>query len=173
MGGTDYVFFGSTGKFRAFKGSVYEGGIRVPFIARWPGKIKAGAVSDLPAAFYDVLPTLCEIAGVKAPLETDGVSFLPTLLGKGRQRKHEFLFWDFNGYGGQQAVRLGDWKGVRRNIHKGNTKIELYNLKNDIGEKNDLAAQRPELVKRIEKIMAEQHWPSELFPFKALDGGSK
>lgn len=169
MGGTDYVFFGSTGKFRAFKGSVYEGGIRVPFIARWPGKIKAGMVNELPAVFYDVLPTLCEVAGVKPPQNIDGVSILPTLLGKGKQRKHEFLFWDFNGYGGQQAVRIGDWKGVRRNIHRGNTKIELYNLARDVGEAKDLSAQHPDLVKRIGQIMAEQHVPSALFPLKVLD----
>ena len=108
MGGTDYVFFGSPGKFRTFKGSVYEGGLRVPFIARWSGKIKAGVVSELPAAFYDVLPTLCEVAGAPPPPHTDGVSLLPTLLGRGKPRRHEFLFGDFNGYGGQQAVRLGD-----------------------------------------------------------------
>src|SRR5262245_29183848 len=101
LGGTDYVFFGSTGQFRAFKGSVYVGGIRVPFIARWPGKIKAGMVNELPAVFYDVLPTLCEAAGAQPPPNADGVSILPTLLGKGKQRKHEFLLWDFNGYGGQ------------------------------------------------------------------------
>lgn len=167
MGGTDYVFFGSTGKFRAFKGSVYEGGIRVPFIARWPGKIKAGVVNNLPAAFYDVVPTLCEIAGTKPP-QTDGVSLVPTLLGKGKQARHEFLFWDFGGYGGQQAVRLGDWKGLRRNLHLGNTKLELYNLKTDIGEQHDVAAQHPDLVKRIEQVMATQHQPSALFPFKVL-----
>jgi arylsulfatase len=169
MGGTDYVFFGSTGKFRAFKGSIYEGGLRVPFIARWPGKIKAGTVSKLPAAFYDLLPTLCELAKIKAPSNTDGISFLPTLLGKGKQRRHEFLFWDFNGYGGQQAVRMGDWKGLRRNLHRGNTKLELYNLKTDVSEQNDVAAQHPAIVQRIETILREQHQPSALFPIKVLD----
>lgn len=173
MGGTDYLFFGSTANFRAFKGSVHEGGIRVPFIARWPGKIKTGAVSDLPAAFYDLAPTFCEIAGGAAPKGADGISILPTLTGKGRQRRHEFLFWDFNGYGGQQAVRMGDWKGVRKNLHQGNTSIELYNLANDIGEKNDVAAKHPDIVKRIEKIMIEQHQPSEIFPIKVLDGAAK
>ncbi len=169
MGGTDYMFFKSTANFRAFKGSVYEGGIRVPFIARWPGKIKAGTVSKLPAAFYDVLPTLCELAKIEPPKNTDGISFLPTLLGKGKQRQHEFLFWDFNGYGGQQAVRMGNWKGLRRNLQRGNTKLELYNLASDIGEQTDVAAQHPAIVKRIEKLMAEQHTPSKLFPIKILD----
>ncbi len=171
-GGTDYVFFASTGPFRAFKGSVYEGGIRVPFIARWPGKIKPGLVSDLPAANYDLLATMCEIAGTAAPKDSDGVSLLPTLTGKGKQRKHEFLFWDFNGYGGQQAVRMGDWKGLRRNLHQGNTKIELYNLAADIGERNNLAEKHPDIVKRIEKIMVEQHRPSELFPIKVIDNST-
>jgi arylsulfatase A len=168
LGGTDYVFFGSTGPFRAFKGSIYEGGLRVPFIARWPGRIKPGAVNEFPAAFYDVMPTLCEVAGMQAPRETDGLSFLPTLTGKGKQARHEFLFWDFGGYGGQQAVRLGDWKGLRRNLHLGNTKLELYNLKTDVGEQHDVAAQHPDLVKRLEKILAAQHQPSALFPFKVL-----
>jgi len=170
--GTDYVFFASTGPFRAFKGSVYEGGIRVPFIARWPGKIKSGSVSNLPAANYDLQATICEIAGTAAAKDTDGVSLQPILTGKGKQRKREFLFWDFHGYGGQQAVRMGDWKGVRRNVHQGNTKVELYNLAADIGERNGLAEKHPDIVKRIEKIMAEQHRPSELFPFKVLDNGA-
>jgi arylsulfatase len=172
-GGTDYVFFASTGPFRAFKGSVYEGGIRVPFIARWPGRIKPGGVSELPAANYDLLATFREIAGTTAPKESDGVSLLPTLTSKGKQRKHEFLFWDFNGYGGQQAVRMGDWKGLRRNLHQGNTKVELYNLAADIGEMNNLAEKHPDIVKRIEKIMAVEHRPSELFPFKAIDGAAR
>jgi arylsulfatase A-like enzyme len=167
--GTDYVFFGSTGKFRAFKGSVYEGGIRVPFIARWPGKIKAGTVTDLPAVFYDVLPTLCELVGLKPPKNTDGLSILPTLLGSGRQKKHEFLFWDFTGYGGQQAVRLGNWKGLRRNLHIGNTKIELYDLGNDTGEQHDVADRYPEIVRRIDVIMQREHKQSEVFPVEILD----
>ena len=168
-GGTDYVFFGSTGKFRAFKGSVYEGGIRVPFIARFPGRIKAGTVSDLPAVFYDVLPTLCDLAGTEPPKGADGLSLLPTLLGRGRQKKHEFLFWDFNGYGGQQAVRLGDWKGVRRNLHRGNTRIELYHLATDVGERRDVADKHPDIVRRIAAVMLREHTPSEVFPVKVLD----
>jgi arylsulfatase A len=169
MGGTDYVFFNSTGKFRAFKGSVYEGGIRVPFIARWTGKIKPGTVSELPAAFYDVLPTLCDLAGVKPPSNTDGLSLLPTLTGSGRQAQHKFLFWDFGGYGGQQAVRMGAWKGVRRNLHQGNTQIELYNLATDIGEQRDVAAEHPEVVRRVAEIMRREHTRSEIFPIKILD----
>lgn len=169
LGGTDYTFFGSTANFRAFKGSVYEGGIRVPLIARWPGRIRAGSVSHLPATFYDVLPTLCEIAGQDIPKDTDGISFVPELTGTGRQRRHEFLFWDFGGYGGQQAVRLGRWKGVRRNLHRGNTTIELYDLARDISEKHNIAAQHPDIVQRIAAIMQREHTPSALFPVKVLD----
>lgn len=169
LGGSDSAFFESAGIFRGLKGSVYEGGIRVPLIARWPGRIKPGTTSDLPAVFYDVLPTLCDLAGAKSPRETDGLSFVPALTGKGRQRKHEFLFWDFNGYGGQQAVRLGDWKAVRQNIAKGNLRIELYNLATDPGEKQDVAERNPAIVKRMEKIMRAGHEPSVLFPVKALD----
>ncbi len=95
------------------------------------------------------------------------------MTGKGKQRKHEFLFWDFNGYGGQQAVRMGDWKGVRKNLHSGNTKIELYNLAEDIGEKRDVAAKHFGIVNRIEKIMTEQHQASSLFPIKVLDEAPK
>lgn len=169
LGGSDSAFFESAGIFRGLKGSVYEGGIRVPLIARWPGRIKPGTTSDLPAVFYDVLPTLCDLAGAKSPRETDGLSFVPALTGKGRQRKHEFLFWDFNGYGGQQAVRLGDWKAVRQNIAKGNLRIELYNLATDPGEKQDVAERNPAIVKRMEKILRAGHEPSALFPVKVLD----
>ncbi|MFN7929383.1 MAG: arylsulfatase [Blastocatellia bacterium] len=169
MGGTDYVFFNSTGNSRAFKGSIYEGGLRVPFIARWPGKIKAGTTSNLPAVFYDLMATFCAIAGTKPAPTTDGISLLPTLLGKGKQPKHKFLFWDFGGYGGQQAVRMGDWKGLRRNLHLGNTTLELYNLAQDAGEQQNVAAAHPEIIKHMEKILSEQHRPSAVFPIKVLD----
>jgi arylsulfatase len=101
------------------------------------------------------------------------MSILPTLLGKGRQAKHEFLFWDFNGYGGQQAVRLGDWKGVRRNLQLGETGIELYNLATDVGEQRDAAAQHPEIARRMAEIMRREHTPSEAFPIKTLDAPAR
>ena len=115
------------------------------------------------------MATCTDIAGTKPAPATDGISLLPTLLGKGKQQQHEFLFWDFGGYGGQQAVRLGDWKGLRRNLQRGNTKLELYPLAKDASEKNDLAAKHSALVTRIEKIMTEQHRASEVFPSKVLD----
>lgn len=169
VGGSDSEFFASAGPFRGSKGSLYEGGIRAPLIARWRGKIKPGSVSDLPSVSYDVLPTLCEISGSEVPDDTDGLSFLPTLLGKGNQPRHEYLYWEFAGYGGQQAVRWGDWKGVRQNLHKGETRIELYNLARDVGERKDVAAANPEIVERIARIMADNHEKSEMFPIAALD----
>ncbi|MFN7828111.1 MAG: arylsulfatase [Acidobacteriota bacterium] len=170
LGGSDSDFFQSAGILRGHKGSVYEGGIRVPLIAHWPGRIGAGRTADLPAAFYDLLPTLVEIGGGRSDHPSDGVSLVPTLTGRGRQRRHEFLFWDFNGYGGQQAVRLGNWKGIRRQIGKGNRQLELYDLARDPAEHHDVAAAHPALVRKIEKIMAANHEPSALFPLPAVDG---
>lgn len=173
VGGADSSFFASAGPLRGLKGSLYEGGICVPGIARWPGKINAGRVSDLPVAFCDVLPTLCAVAGAEPPKDIDGVSFLPTLLEKGEQVKHPFLYWEYPAGGGQQAVRMGDWKGVRQELQKGDTTIQLYNLADDVGERQDVAGQHPDVVARIAKVMKEQHVPSELFPIKALDKAEK
>ena len=169
LGGSDSVFFESAGIFRGLKGSVYEGGIRVPLIARWPGRIAPGRTTSLPAAFYDLLPTLADLAGGEDEISGDGLTLLPALTGRGRQRRHEYLFWDFNGYGGQQAVRMGNWKGVRQGILSGRTRIELYDLSRDPGEKTDLAAANPAIVDKIEKIMALNHEPSTLFPLPVLD----
>jgi arylsulfatase len=169
VGGSDSAFFESAGPLRGLKGSLYEGGIRVPFLARWPGKIKPG-VSDLVCGAQDVLPTLCELAGAAVPKKCDGISLVPTLLGKGTQKKHEFLYWEFPGYGGQQAVRLGDWKGVRQELNKGRTAIQLYDLGRDVGEREDVAGKHPDVVKRIARIMADSHTPSKDFPIKVIDG---
>ena len=174
LGGSDSDFFESAGPFRGLKGSLYEGGIRVPLVAKWPGKIQPGTTSDHIAAFWDVLPTLTDIVGVEAPAGLDGVSFAPTLLGRpGEQAEHEFLYWEFPAYGGQQVVRTGDWKGVRQNMLKDDNPdplaIELYNLADDIGETTDIAADHPEIVERIRTIMQSEHTPSELFPFPPLD----
>ena len=140
----------SCGKMKGHKRSMNEGGIRVPMVVRWPGRIKPGQVSDLPWYFPDVMPTFAELAGVskEVPKDTDGISIAATLLGKGKQAKHEYLFWS----SGSHAVRMGKWKG----IGKGG-KVRLYDLSKDIGETNDLAAQHPDIAKKISGIM-EKAW---------------
>ena len=169
LGGSDSAFFQSAGPFRGLKGSLYEGGIRVPMIARWPGKIKAGAVSDHLSAFWDVMPTVAELTGVDAPAGIDGISFAPTLLGRpGEQQKHKFLYWEFPGYGGQQAVRMGRWKAVRQGMARRNNKqplrIQLFDLDKDPGEQHDVAAENAGVVEKMRSIMASARVPSKLFP---------
>ena len=153
------------------KGNVNEGGIRVPMIAQWPGNIAAGTEADLISAFYDVLPTFCEITGIQAPNDIDGKSFLPTLLGKENQEKHEFLYWEFPESGGQQEVRMGKWKGIRKNIDKDSLRVQLYNLEEDIQELVDVSSQNPEIVEKIESIFKNEHEMAEMekFRMKALD----
>lgn len=170
IGGVDPEFFNSANPFSnnygRTKGFTYEGGIRVPMIVSWPKKIKAGSITDHISAFWDVLPTFSELLKVKAPENIDGISFLPTLLGDKEQLKHEFLYWEFPSYQGQQAVRLGDWKGIRKDIFKGNMKLELYDLKNDLEESKDVSDQYPEIVTQIEEIMKNSHTPAEIEKFK-------
>lgn len=170
VGGSDSLFFLSAGILRGFKGSLFEGGVRVPMIVRWPRRCPPGRTTDHLSGFQDVLPTLCEIAGAKTPNKLDGISMLPTMLGKGEQKKHDFLYWEFPGYGGQQAVRMGDWKALRQNMQKGNLKLQLFNLAKDPSETTDVAAQNPAVVERMHAILREQHVPSSTFPFKAIDG---
>jgi arylsulfatase len=112
---------------------------------------------------------LCDLAGGPVPKDTDGLSLLPTLLGKGEQKRHEFLYWEFPSYGGQQAVRWGDWKGVRQQLQKGTVATQLYNPADDLSKKHDLAARHPDIVAHIEKIMKEQHVPSAIFPLVPID----
>lgn len=165
-GGHDPEFFNSNGPLKGFKRDLYEGGIRVPLLARWPGKIEPGAKSDLISAHWDMLPTFCELAGAEAPEETDGVSIVPALLGnENDQQQHDYLYWEFTEKGGKQAVREGKWKGVRQNLKKNrNAPLELYDLSQDLGEENDIADQHPEVAKRLRAIMDEAHQPSETFP---------
>src|SRR5690606_34209768 len=108
-------------------------------------------------AFADVLPTLCEVAGITAPTGIDGLSFLPALLGRGNQRNHEYLYWEFPEYAGQQAVRIGDYKAIRKNIRRGNLEIELYNLTSDPQELTNIASEQPELIEKIKRIMEKEH----------------
>jgi arylsulfatase A-like enzyme len=169
-GGTNSPWFNSGGPFKSEygrgKGFVYEGGIRVPMIASWPSKIEGGQESNYISAFWDVLPTLCDIAGAKTPDDVDGVSFLPVLMGEKSQETLDYYYWEYPEYGGQQAVRMGKWKAVRKDIFKGNMKIELFDLEQDIQEQNDLADQHPEIVAEIEKIFVVEHKESKLNRFR-------
>jgi arylsulfatase A-like enzyme len=170
-GGADCEYFDSNGPFKNQygwgKGFLYEGGIRMPMIVTWPGKITPGSKSDLICANWDFLPTACEIAKIKSPKNIDGISYLPALSGKEKnQKKHPFLYWEFPQYGGQQAVRLGKWKGIRVHILKGNMKIQLYDLDNDIQEQRDVGAQHPEIVKQIEEIMKKEHHTPDVDSFR-------
>lgn len=159
-GGLDARFFESSGGLRGMKSQLYEGGIREPFIARWPGKINPGSESDHIGAQYDLMATFAEITNQDLK-NTDGISFLPTLLGKNKEQKqHEYLYWEFPSGGGQLAIRMGDWKGIRRNV-SGNagSKWEIYNLKDDVKETKDLSAEHPELIKKFDDIV-KQRTPS-------------
>lgn len=168
-GGVDFDFFESSKPFAngygRTKGFVYEGGIRVPMIACWPSHIEAGTTSDHISAFYDVMPTLCDAAGIKAPGKIDGISFMPALLQQ-KQKQHAYLYWEFPSYKGQQAVRRGKWKAVRKNIFDGNMEIELYDLEADIAEANNLARQYPKIVKRMTRIMRRAHQQAEVSKFR-------
>jgi len=165
-GGNNPDFNDSNGPLRGIKRDLYEGGIRVPTLARWPGRIKPGSVTDHISGFWDFLPTCAELAGFRTPKAIDGLSMVPTLLGKrGRQKKHKFIYWEFHEQGKKQAVRMGDWKGVRLNVaRKPNGPIELYNMKTDIGEKHNIADQYPEIVAKIAKYMKTAHTPSKNWP---------
>ena len=169
--GVDYDFFDSVGSLRGLKGSLYEGGIRVPMIARWPGKIEPDSTSDHLSAFWDFLPTCCDIIGAKIPNDIDGISFLPTLLGKPGQKQHEYLYWEFKAYGSQQAVRMGKWKGYRKDVTKNpDPPLELYDLENDIGETTNVAGSNPAIVTQIEQIMTDAHTYSAKFPILHGEG---
>ncbi len=164
-GGADPEYFESNGPLRGNKRDMYEGGIRTPMIVRWPDRVKPGSVSDHISAFWDVMPTFAEIAGIDVPARTDGISFLPELLGK-KQKKHEYLYWEFHEQGGKTAVRMGDWKAVKLNADKGTeSTIELYDLSTDEGETTDLAPSNPDLVKKLKQVMNDAHVPSDIFPF--------
>lgn len=164
----DYGFFDSVGPLRGLKGELYEGGIRVPLVVRWPKRIRPGTSNNLLAAHYDMPATLADIAGVPYNKATDGISILPTLQGKDdKQKQHSFLFWDFAGFGGQIAVRMGKWKGIKRNLQKNpHAPLELYNLENDIGEKNNVAGTHPEIAEQIETIILRERTVPKVKSFR-------
>jgi len=178
LGGTDTEFFNSAGGLRGRKGSYYEGGFRVPGLVRWPGKIAPGSVSDRVTGFEDWLPTLLDLIGdpERKPAGIDGISFAPTLRGE-KQPPRPFLYRESPGYGGQQCVRVGDWKAIRTKLNPNKsvatvepTAIELYDLATDPGETRDVAGQQPDVVAKLSAIMKQQHIKSDLFPIRALDG---
>jgi len=172
IGGSDSEFFRSAGPLRGLKGSLYEGGIRVPAIVRWKGRVPAGMASERVTGFEDWLPTLLDLAGAKeaVPPTIDGLSFAPTLLGQA-QEPRPFLYREFPGYGGQQSIRVGDWKGVRQGLENAGPKhLALYDLKGDVGETRDLAAAHPDVVARLEALLSREHQPSSAFPIPAIDG---
>ena len=174
-GGADPEFFGRDGKLRGLKRQCHEGGIRIPFIVRWPGHVSAGKVNDHQLAFYDVMPTFCELMEDKAfPKKYinkkikndcfDGISFVPTLLGDdGKQQKHGFLYWEFHETD-QIGVRMGDWKLL---VKKGTP--YLYDLANDVHEDHDIAAAHPDIVKQMKEIIKREHRDSEMFPVTLPD----
>ncbi|HQH23339.1 MAG TPA: arylsulfatase [Bacteroidales bacterium] len=165
-GGADPDYFNSNGGLKGYKRDMYEGGIRSPLLVKWPGKIKEGSRTDHISAFWDLMPTLADITGAEIPEKTDGISFLPTLLGKRKQKEHRYLYWEFHEQGGKMAVRMGDWKAVRLNVNSSTkARTELYDLSADTGETNDLAGSHPEIVRKMEEIMEEAHEPSPVFPF--------
>lgn len=160
-GGHDPDYFNSYGPLRGYKRDLYEGGIRVPMIATWPGKIEAGAKSDHISAFWDFLPTMADMVGKPLDKQIDGISMLPTLLNQGEQQEHKFLYWGYPRRGGRIAIRSGKWKAVRYNVKKKNPRpIELYDLSNDIGETVNLADQHPEIVSELDRLMKESHTDS-------------
>ena len=166
-GGHDPVFFNSHGPFQGFKRDLYEGGIRTPLLARWPGKIKAGSESNLVSAHWDMLPTFCELAGANVPNLIDGISMVPTLMGEPeKQQPHEYLYWEFYERGGKRAVRFGNWKAVQLNLHKNlNSPIEIYHLPDDLAEANNVADKNPEQVKKAREFFKDAHIPSQFWKF--------
>jgi arylsulfatase A-like enzyme len=165
-GGIDPNFFDSNGPLQGIKRDLYEGGIRVPLLARWPGRIKPGTVSDHIGAFWDFLPTFADLAGVEPPPDTDGISLLPALLGQ-PQQAHEFLYWEFHEGSSKQAVRLGRWKAVRVAPSR---PLELYDLESDISEQHNVANSHPEIIAQVEKILAAVRTDADVWPLNDKKG---
>lgn len=165
-GGADPDYFDSNGPFKGYKRDLYEGGIRVPMIAFWEGKIVAGSTSEHISAFWDFLPTVAEVAGVQASENIDGISYLPALLGK-EQKQHKYLYWEFHESEGRQAVRKGDWKLVSYQVlNPEKTTVQLFNLAEDMSEENDVAEKHPEVVKELSELMKTARTDNLDFPFQ-------
>lgn len=169
-GGVEPEFFESVGELRGLKGSFFEGGIRVPFLVRWPGEVRPGSVAGVPSSFQDVFPTVMELVGGEMPKGLDGISLVPSFYAGREQLQHDYLYWE---RGGSQAVRVGQWKGVRTKLRKGDTSLMLFDLARDPGEQVDISAENPEIVAFLEEKMAEAHTPSEAFPLPTIDVAPK
>ena len=169
-GGADTEFFNSNGIFGAEygrgKGFVYEGGIRVPMIASWPGKIQPGSTNDHQSIFYDYFSTLADVAGIEAIPDNDGISFLPAMAGNVPQPKHDYLFWEFPEYKGQIAIRENDYKFIWKNLQEDDPMIEIFDLSTDPEEQHSIAADQPELVEKFMSIIEKEHTPPALERFK-------
>jgi arylsulfatase A-like enzyme len=161
-GGADPDFFNSNGIYRGYKRDLYEGGIRVPMIVSWPGKVTPGTSSDLACTFWDMMPTFSELTGTTAPTG-DGISILPVLTGKGIQKQHPHLYFEFLEQGGKQAVRKGNWKLIHLDIQR-ESKYELYNIASDPSEVHDVARLYPEIVNDLKSIMVQEHIDHPLWP---------
>lgn len=168
-GGHRPDFFNSNGGLRGIKRDLYEGGIRVPLIAHWPGVIAPGTETSHVSAQWDLLPTFCDLAGIPSPAMIDGKSMVPTLMGRhGEQQRHDYLYFEFHERGKKQAIVMGDWKGVRTNLAQNpDAPLELYNLAQDRGEEINIAESNPQIVLKMKALMKEAHVPSEIFPFFA------
>ena len=166
-GGADPDFFNSSGRVRGHKRDLYEGGIRVPMIAKWPNTIAAGRKTDHVSAFWDILPTFADLAGAETPKDIDGISMVPTLHGENNEQKqHGYLYWEFHEQNGKQAVRTGKWKGVRLNVFDDpSAPIELYDLSKDPKALNNIAEENPEIVSQITVLMKESRTHNADFPF--------
>jgi len=163
-GGHDPDFWNSNGILRGIKRDLYEGGIRVPLIVRWPNKIKPGSTSEHISAFWDMLPTICDIAGIGKPDNIDGISMLPTFLGE-YQQKHDFLYWEFTEQGGKQAIRKGNFKAIKLDVLKNpDADIELFNLENDIQESKNIANQHPDIIETMGLLFQTARTESKEFP---------
>lgn len=160
----------SAGPLRGGKRDLYEGGIRIPFIASWPAMMEGGQTTDHASAFWDFLPTVCELTGQSAPTDIQGVSYAATLTGEGDQAKHDYLYWEFHERKGRRALQQGDWKLVQYNLNTPKQlKTELYNLADDIGETTDLSKSHPEKLSELLSLIDAARVPSKLFRSRELD----
>ena len=160
-GGSDSKYFDSSGDLHGLKGDLYEGGLRVPLIVKWPDRIEAGSTSEHISAFWDFLPTISDICDIEKPKGCDGISFLPTLLNKNNQEKHNFLYWEY--LNKKRAIRMGNWKALKKSPFG---IIELYNLKVDPNEARNVASENKDIVKKIKNLMRTERTPSKDFPMK-------